>query len=225
MRALPTDNPFEPLAAHRLATVFQWPEQALRFASGHGDCLHVLGACGMGKTAVLCMLQAAFAAQGVDASYLTVPLDDASAVQPPPVARVVLLDEADRLSLPAFRDAVTFLRGQGCRLAVSAHRSRLAPLRRAGYDCLRLRLRRVRDLAVVERLLHDRIALAVGSADHPFSLSAETCAAFRRASRGNVERILHLGYEVFEDLKRPRAIAPDDVARAAAALDGALGSR
>jgi hypothetical protein len=103
---------------------------------------------------------------------------------------------------------------------LAAHRSQLRGIRRAGLSAELIELRPITEAARVRRLWEARVALAYG--DEGARLSDEAAQALLSASRGNVERCLQIGYEVFEDLEALRPITADDIAAAAASLDRAL---
>jgi ABC-type phosphonate transport system ATPase subunit len=212
------DNPFEPISPERLATIYQWPPEALRFLEGKADCLHILGDEGMGKTTLLKQTELRLAEQGVSLAYIYLPPDGELDVAALPLAPVALLDEADRLSKRQLVAFLARLRDEGCRAAVSTHRDLAQRIRRAGLSCLDIRLRALTRAEDVARIFRDRVGLLQGVADDEFQLSPEGARALLRFSRGNIERCLQLGYEVFEDIEEPRGIAAEDIARAAAAL-------
>jgi hypothetical protein len=210
------DNPFEPLSTASLAAIYEWPGEAVRFLEGACDCLHIVGECGMGKTALLRQIEARFAS----ALYACVPLGGEWRLQLPAGVSVALLDETDRLTGRALGQAVRTVREARARCVLAAHRSQLRGIRRAGLSAELIELRPITEAARVRRLWEARVALAYG--DEGARLSDEAAQALLSASRGNVERCLQIGYEVFEDLEALRPITADDIAAAAASLDRAL---
>ncbi len=217
------DNPFEELSPAALARVYEWPAEALRFVAGEADCLHVVGDCGMGKTAVLRQIEHRLAAEGVAASYACVPIHGRFDVAELEGEAVVLLDETDRLSRRDLGRALTTLRDAGCRAALAGHRSQLREIRRAGFAPEYLELGPLGSAAKVADVFEARVALAASTGECPCRLTPEAAEALRQHSGGNIERCLEIGYEVFEDLDRLRAIEVADVEAAAASLARALG--
>lgn len=216
------DNPFEPITTQRLATIYEWPAMALRFLDGEADCLHVMGAEGMGKTTLLIQIQHRLAQEGVTAAMTVIGLGagvDASSVAPGPVT---LLDETDRLSPQQLDQLLVRVRNTGARLVLATHRSQVRQVRRAGLTCLPLRLRPLARTEDVGRVFEGRLRIVFPEGDPRRALSPEAARALLRFSRGNVERCLQIGYEVFEDLDTVRPISPADIRAAAAALSRAL---
>lgn len=221
--ALPfSDNPFESLAPAALARIYEWPSEARRFVAGEGHCLHVVGDCGMGKTTVLEQIRHELTLEGVATSYTCVPLDGRLDIGEPEHGGAVLLDETDRLRRRTLAAALGVLRERECRAVLASHRPQQRAIRRAGFRLLYLELRPLGSAADVTRLFARRVALAAGTEEHPCRLSPQAAEALLRHSRGNIQRCLELGYEVFEDLERPRAIDARDVETAAVSLDRAL---
>lgn len=215
-------NPFEPIPANRLAPIFRWPPEALRFLDGEGGCLHVLGDAGMGKTALLLQIQRRLAEQDTVAPYTYLAPGADADINAIPLGPVTLLDETDRLDRRRLRALLARVHAGGFRVALGTHRSQLREAHRAGLSCLHLPLKPLARPEDVARVLEDRIALALGTSEHPFSLSLDAAEALLRLSRGNIERCIQLGYEVCEDIEAPREITADDIRAAAEALDHAL---
>jgi len=199
-RPLPRDNPFEPLPPERLATIYHWPPEALRFVAGEADCLQVVGDAGLGKTALLQQLELRFAASGLEVPYTVVPTD--GALDPDEVAMggVTLLDEADRWPERALRQFLTRVRAARQRLALASHRDHRRALRRGRLTALHIALAPLTQADDVARFFEDRVALAAPEARPTGVLSEEAAEALLRLSGGNLERCLQIGYEVFEDL-------------------------
>lgn len=217
-----TDNPFEPISADQLGATYRWPPEALCFLEGPADCLHIVGAAGMGKTALLLQIQHRLADQGVQAPYTCISLDAPIDVEAVPLGPLTLLDEADRLNARSLGRLLGRLRDAGHRAAIASHRDQRREIRRARLSWVHLELTPLRCSEDAARLLDDRISLAVGTRQHQFPLGAGAAEAVLRASGGNIERCLQLGYEVLEDLDRPRPITAADVRTAAEALARAL---
>ena len=229
---VPRDNPFEPLPPERLAGVYRWPAEALRFLAGEADCLHIVGEAGLGKTALLRQLQLRLEAQGAAAPYACVPPDGSLTSDRAPLGMVTLLDEADRWPDRHLRRLVGRVRAAGQRLALASHRDHRRLLQRAGLTALHLALVPLSRADEAKRLFEERVALAAGSASPPFVLDTEAAEVLLRLSGGNLERCLQIGYEVCEDLGRhgrpgpggsPTAvIGGEEVRGAAEALERAL---
>jgi hypothetical protein len=217
---MPSLNPFEPLSPASLARVYQWPDEALRFLAREFECLHVVADCGMGKTTLLRQIEQRVVGEGQRAWYVCVPLDGGLRLEPPPGGPLALLDETDRLSGRALTALLRRLRKEGCRCALAGHRSQLREIRRAGFAAEYLELRALTSAQAVRSLFESRVDLAPG--DTAPSLTEPAAEALLRASRGNLERCLQIGYEVFEDLEALRDITAADIEAAAASLDLAL---
>jgi len=209
-------NPFEPLSPERLAAIYHWPPLALRFLSGDGDCLHVMGQAGMGKTTLLRQIELRISEAGQQVPYTCVPPGGTS---PARVAfgDVTLVDEADRMS--GYDVALTLLevkllRG---RIVLGTHRNLMHHVRACGMSGLEVALRPLRDADALAELLLDRAQLA-GAA---WCLDSAARRALLHHSRGNTERALQIGYEVFEDLETPAEITSQHITAAAGALDRA----
>jgi len=215
------DNPFEGLTTDALAPIYEWPEEAVRFLEGHADCLHVTGDCGMGKTTLLQQIECSIRNQGESVTYTCIPLDGAIDLAEACSGTVALLDETDRLDSPALRDLLTALWDGGHKPVVAGHKKQLREIRRAGFAPLYIQLRAAASSKALARIFTQRIDVAAGDPDHPYELTPEATRALLHHCRGNVERCLQIGYEVFEDLDSPRAISATDIATAAADLDQA----
>lgn len=217
------DNPFEELSPAALARVFEWAPQARRFLEGEADCLHVVGDCGMGKTTLLEQMRHRLDADGVPAPYRCVPVDGQLDLGQAAGGAVLLLDETDRLRRRALSEVLELLRRGGSRAVLAGHRPQLREVRRASLSALYLELRPLRSPDEVVRLLEARIALATGHDHHGCRPTPRAAQALLHHSRGNIQRCLELGYEIFEDLERPRAIEVADVEAAVVSLARARG--
>ena len=217
----PTDNPFEGISTEAQADVYDWPPQALRFVERDVDTLHIIGDCGMGKTTLLRQIHHRIAAEGENVSYACVPLDgilnDADLQ-----ADVVLLDETDRLDAQTLCEALSMLWEGGRKAVLAGHQDQRKAIRKAGFSPVFLKLRPLRSAERLARILDERISLALDRRDHPYKLTPTAARALLARSRGNIERCLQIGYEVFEDIETARAIEATDIAVAAALLDDAI---
>jgi len=216
----PSHNPFEPLSPASLARIYEWPAEALRFLAGEFDCLHVVGDCGMGKTTLLRQVERRLTETGAPVVYACVPLGGALQLTLLPDALVALIDETDRLSRRTLAGLLARLREARCRCVLAGHRRQLREIRRAGFTAVYLELVPITEPRVLRAIFEQRIALAFGD-DGP-RLAQEATQALLRASRGNIERALQIGYEVFEDLPTVRTITAADIEAAAVSLDRAL---
>jgi len=203
--------------------VFEWPDEALRFLDGQADCLHIIGQPGMGKTALLRQLQHRLAQTGVAATYTYVPPNAAADVGAVQIGQLTLLDETDRLPPRQLISLLKRIRAAGGRCALGTHRDQRRLVRRAGMTLVHLRLRR-RGLDAARCIFEGRLRLALGDQLDAYVLAAGAAGALLWCSRGNSERILQLGYEIFEDLDYPRSITHKDVFRAHASLKRCLRS-
>jgi len=216
-----TPNPFEPLPPESLARIYEWPEEALRFLAGEGDCLHIVGECGMGKTALLGQIRHRLGHEGIEAPYTCVPLDRRFGVEGIEFGPVTLIDETDRLPKRVLGELLGKTKVLNVRIVLASHRNQLRTIHRAGLRTLHLALKPLTSTEEVARVFSDRVILAAGD-DHPFTLAVGARDALLSHSGGNIERCLQLGYEVFEDLDRPRPITAADIDAAAASLARAL---
>jgi hypothetical protein len=212
------DNPFEQLSPRALASIFRWPQEACRFLAGEGDCLHVVGECGMGKTALLEQIRHRLASKGVPALYACIPVEGDFEPEPAEPGAVLLLDETDRLSRRTLGSILRLLVRERGRAALAAHRSQLRQIRRAGLSAVCVELRPLSSAEEVAGVFEARTVLAAGTEQHACRLTREATEALLHHSRGNIERCLALGYEIFQDLDRPRPIQTADVEAAAASL-------
>ncbi|MBM3499362.1 MAG: hypothetical protein FJX74_11910 [Armatimonadetes bacterium] len=212
-------NPFEGLSPASLAPIYEWPGEALRFVEGEFDCLHVVGDCGMGKTTLLRQLELRAAEAGGCSVYGCVPVGGGLELELPAAASLALIDETDRLSGEGLIRLLGRVREARCRCVLAGHRRQLRAIRQARLTVAYLRLRPLPGPAL-QTLFESRIALAYGP-DAP-GLTIDAARALLRASRGNIERCLQIGYEVFEDLDGLREVTAADVGMAAASLDRAL---
>ncbi len=215
-------NPFEPLPPHRLAAIYQWPQEALRFLDGTAECLHVLGSCGMGKTALLLQLGQSLAQAQVAAPYTCFPVGAPLTPEAVELGQVALLDEVDRLPRSVLAGLLTRVRRAHTRVVLATHRDLRRRIRGARLSCLHVPLPPLTTPAQVMRLLSARAALAGPAARDRCHLLPEAAAAVLQASAGNLERCLQLGYELFEDADGSRPLTADDVAAAAQSLSRAL---
>jgi hypothetical protein len=219
---LPIDNPFESISPERLAAIYRWPAEATAFLEGEADCLHIVGDAGMGKTALLLQIQSRLDAEGTAAPYTCFPPEKAIDTEAVPMGPVTLLDETDRLTAEQLGGLLARAYEGGHQAALASHRDQRRQIKRARLSCLYLRLAPLRWPNEVAHLLNDRIVLATGTPHHEYPLEFGTARALLRHSRGNIERCLQLGYEIFEDIERPRPITTEDVAAAAESLSRAL---
>lgn len=215
-------NPFEPLSPASMARIYDWPPEALRFLGGEFDCLHVVGECGMGKTTLLRQIERYLTEQGAVVAYTCVPLDGALDLSLGAKPLAVLIDESDRLPRPTLLALLSRLRETQCRCALAGHGRQFREIRRVGFTGGYLELRPVRTAETLRAIWERRVDLAFGPGDNPPRLTADAARALLRASRGNIERALQIGYEVFEDLAAEREITARHIQAAALSLDRAL---
>jgi hypothetical protein len=215
-------NPFEPLSPASLAGIYEWPDEALRFLAGEFECLHVVGACGMGKSALLRQIERRLTHDGAVALYTCVPLDGPLHLWFTPDLSVALIDETDRLPRRALLDLLSRLRHARCRCVLAGHRRQSRDIRRAGFAPEHLELTPL-PAEALRAIWERRVTLAFGEGEDTPKLTAAAAQALRQASRGNIERALQIGYEVFEDLSTLRGITARDIEVAAVSLDRALG--
>ena len=222
-RVARSHNPFEPLSPASLARVYDWPGEALRFLAGEFDCLHVVGDFGMGKTTLLRQIERRLAADGATVLYACVPLGGRLDLALSPDLSVALIDETDRLPRRALADLLGRLYAARCRCALAGHRRQLREIRRAGFTAEYLELKPIAAQETLRAIFERRTALVFGAGEDAPRLTPGAARALLRASRGNIERSVQIGYEVFEDLRAVREITALDVEAAAVSLDRALG--
>ncbi len=173
----------------------------------------VVGRSGMGKTTLLLAAGAWAAARDQAASLQRA----APGVLPPaPAAGWWLLDETQVWDRAALRAAILPAAAAGLTVVAATHRPQAAWLRPE----LQAATRRL-DGGLSTARLAALVAACYAASQVPaerFPGAPRTLVAWRRAARGNVEIALRLGYEMFEDLPRPRALTPRDVAAAARRL-------
>jgi len=220
MRAVRRDNPFEPLSPASLAPIYEWPGEALRFLGGDFGCLHVVAGCGMGKTTLLRQIEHRLTTEGAPVMYACIPVGGHPEPKPPANGAVALLDETDRLSDRALGSLLRRLRQAHCRCVLAGHRQQLAAIVRAGFSAQGLGLKPLVSAERVRVIFEARVVLACGPGG-PI-LAGDAAQALLRASGGNIERCLQIGYEVFEDLDVLRTITAADIEAALASLGRAL---
>lgn len=208
-------NPFEPVAPAQLAQVYRWHDLALAFVEGRLDALQVIGLPGMGKTTLLSQVRLRLALEGEEPPYTCIPVGGIQDPDQVPVARVTLMDETDRLAPAHLAEILRRIAGLQGRVLLGTHRLHEAALRRAGFTPRTIRLRPVKSPAAAAEILLSRFAANGCDPGDSWVLAPGADRALLRNSRGNVERILQIGYELHEDLGAPGIITPDHIRAAA----------
>ncbi|MBP8952462.1 MAG: hypothetical protein KBI47_08730 [Armatimonadetes bacterium] len=201
-------NPFEPVSPARLAPVYHWHPFALAFLAGEVDALQVIGLPGMGKTTLLSQVRHRLALDGLEAPYTCIPTGGIAQACAVPVGPVTLMDETDRLARADLAEILARVANIGGRVLLGTHRLHTAALRRAGFAPRTIRLNPLRDPIAAAELLLSRFATLDHSAGDAWTLAPGADRALLACSRGIPERILQIGYELFEDHGAPCIITP-----------------
>ncbi|NSW57773.1 MAG: hypothetical protein HPY44_17335 [Armatimonadetes bacterium] len=201
-------NPFEPISPAQLAPVYHWHPFARAFVVGGLDALQVIGPPGTGKTTLLFQVRHRLALDGIDAPYTCVPLGGPAQACEVPVGPVTLMDETDRLARADLATLLARVRESGGRVLLATHRLHTAALRRAGFAPRTIRLHPLQDPVAAAELLLSRFATLEHAARDAWAFAPGADRVLLACSRGIPERVLQIGYELFEEHGAPCIITP-----------------
>lgn len=201
-------NPFEHLSPAQLASVYHWHPFALAFLAGELNALQVIGLPGTGKTTLLFQVRHHLARDGLEATYTCIPTGGVTQACAIPVGPVTLMDETDRLTRADLAKILARVTDIGGRVLLGTHRLHTAALRRAGFAPKTIRLRPIKDPTAAAELLLSRFQAAGHPPCTTWTLAPGADRALLACSRGVPERILQIGYELYEDHGTPCILTP-----------------